>query len=102
MPSAPLRALTRAERKVLADLQLFSDDTGHVAISTRQLAETTGLSQSGIASILRRLADKRLIATCKRPRRMGCEYTVIHKPVLPGRERNSSPRVGRSSMGGRA
>lgn len=105
MPSAPLRALslTRSERKVLADLQLFSDDYGHVVISSRQLVQTTGLTQKTVFRALERLADRRLIQTYTPRRPKTCEHTVLFRgSVRYAHDGISKARAGRSAKGGRA
>lgn len=64
MPAQP-RALelTRAQKKVLADLLLFRDKHNEVTFSPQQLAETTGLPVTTVASIIYRLNDLGLIRT---------------------------------------
>ncbi len=103
MPEAPGRiSLSESERKVLADLQLFSDDEGRVVISSRQLKETTGLSLPTVLNTLQRLADRRLIQTYTPPRPKVCEHTVLFRdPVRLTDAQDRNLRSRRSSTGGR-
>jgi hypothetical protein len=58
-----VHGLTRAQRKVLADLDLFSDGKEQVVISSRKLAETTGLSRPTVLAALEQLNELRVIQT---------------------------------------
>lgn len=103
MPEAPGRiSLSESERKVLADLQLLSDDAGRVVISSRQLKETTGLSRPTVLSALQRLADRRLIKTYTPHRPKVCEHTVLFRELVRLSDgQAAAPRAKRSSTGGR-
>lgn len=104
MPEAPGRIpLTPSERKVLADLQLFSDDHGRVVISSRQLKETTGLARQTVLTVLQRLADRRLIETYTPRCPKVCEHKVLFRvPVRLADGLTGNPRSRRSSAGGQA
>jgi DNA-binding MarR family transcriptional regulator len=95
MLNAPPRVpmLTRAQKKVLADLDLFSDGKAQVVISSRQLAETTGLSRPTVLSALEQLNELQLIQTL----RGGPRRASLHR-LLPVR----SVRTASGQIGGRS
>ncbi len=65
MTPAPTRnvALTRAQRKTLADIELLRDRDGLTRLSCREIAELTGIPKSTVAYSITRLNDLRLIFT---------------------------------------
>ena len=62
-PQERIPVLTRSERKVLADLQLLQNKSGKATLSSRNLAELTGLSGCGVRKAIDRLNELQLIKT---------------------------------------
>ncbi len=104
MSNAPERIskLTRAQRKVLADLELFSDDDRRVAIASRKLAETTGLSRTTVRVALSDLNDLGLIRTYAPHRPRASEHTLLFPVSVRLGNGPICPSTRRSSTGGRA
>ncbi|HSU61199.1 MAG TPA: helix-turn-helix domain-containing protein [Bryobacteraceae bacterium] len=104
MSDAPTRILqlTRTQKKVLADLELFSDDGEHVAISHRKLAESTGLSRPTVLTAIEALNDLRLITTCPRKPREPGRYRLLFPVSVRTASGQISPLAKRSSTGGGA
>lgn len=64
MPAQPcIAVLKRAERKILADIQLLQDRDGLTRLSCRELAELTGISKATAGRCVVRLNDLGLIQT---------------------------------------
>lgn len=105
MSNAPTRVhaienLTRAQKKVLADLELFSDGQESVVISSRKLAESTGLSRPTVLTALEALNELQLITTCpRRPPGPGRYRLLFPVSVRLGRGQ-ICPSAKRSSTGG--
>ena len=55
--------LTRAQRKVLADLELLQDRDGQTRLSLSELAELTGFSRATVRRSIWQLNDLQLILT---------------------------------------
>ena len=58
-----IAALTRAEKKILADLQLFQDKHGVTRLSVRQIADVTGVPRSSVCRTIDKLNEAQLIQT---------------------------------------
>jgi DNA-binding GntR family transcriptional regulator len=84
MSTAPERrtTLTRAQRKVLADIELFSDRQNRAVLSSRGLAETTGLSRRTVQAAIDRLNELQLIRTVTGTRTRPSEHRLV--PVRLG------------------
>jgi hypothetical protein len=108
MPHANFRGcnlevqLTRAQRKVLADLELFSDDQRRAVISTRKLVATTGLDLKTVLAAINRLNELQLIRTYIPPRRKTAEHTLLFRgSVRTSGAGISAPAMSASTGGAR-
>ena len=102
MSDAPTRILqlTRTQKKVLADLELFSKDGAHVAISHRKLAASTGLSRPTVLRALEALNDLGVIRSyTPHPPRVR-EHTLFFPVSVRIGDGQICPSARRSSTGG--
>ena len=74
--------LTRAQRKVLADLLLFRNSRNETELSYRQLAETTGLPRMTVWISINRLNELRLVNTVAVGRVKPAKHTLLPRVLV--------------------
>ena len=92
--------LTRAQRKVLADLELFSGESQRVVISSRRLAQYTGLSRPTVLSALAALNDRQLIQTHTPRAPKTSEHILLFRGSVRMADGQICPSARRASTGG--
>jgi hypothetical protein len=102
MPDAQTRVpeLTRAQKKVLADLELFSDGAPSVAVPYRKLVQSTGLSGGAVLSALDALVGLALIRIRRGTPRKASEYTLLYRGSVRIASGSIGPLAIRPSTGG--
>jgi DNA-binding transcriptional MocR family regulator len=96
----PFEKLTRTQKKVLADLELFSGGGERVSISSRKLAESTGLSRPTVLNAVEALNDLHLISTEKRERGKASLHTLLFRGSVRLSPGQISPSAMSASTGG--
>ena len=74
--------LTRAQRKVLADLLLFRNSRNETELSYRQLAETTGLSRMTVWFSVDRLNELKLVRTVAVGRAQPAKHQILGRVLV--------------------
>ncbi len=71
--------LTRAQRKVLADLEFFQDSDGRARLSVRELADLTGFSRSHVGRAIAQLNDLNLILSAPGTSGKRTAHRILHQ-----------------------
>jgi DNA-binding MarR family transcriptional regulator len=97
--ASPFAGLTKSQRKVLADLELFSGDSDRIAIGHRKLAQTTGLSRPTVQTALEALNELQLILTRRRGPSEPSEHRLLYRGSVRIDPGQIEPLARRSSTG---